>query len=224
MAYAIFRAQKLTPGSRGAGTIGQTLGHLRNHKKSAEIAHEEYSHLNELMGCTDYKRVMQLINSFKEEHKQHNKRAVKNTAAVAIELIFTYTKTKYNQNEKFLREFEKAIKQFLKKEFKVELVALARHCDEESFHFHLVVIPYDKERKRFSAREVLGDKKHLSHLQTSFAEFCKHLGLQRGISKEITKSNHKTKQEHNRQILTQQHKQQQKTLKEAQKAVEEIFR
>lgn len=220
LSFAIFRMQKLASGSRGSGTLGQTLRHLKNHSESAEISNPQNSKYNILRGCTDYKKVMSKIELLQQEHKKHNKRAVKKSAAVAVEFVFSYSKTAYNQTEEFAKQFEQCIADFIKKEFSMELVCVARHTDEDSFHWHLVVIPFDKEKKRFSARELLGDKGRLSHLQTSFAECCKSLGLHRGISKEITKSNHKTKEEHNRQILLQKEQYQ----KECHQIAEDILR
>jgi len=219
--FAIFRVQKLKSGSRGSGTLGQTLKHLKNHLDSAEISKKDMSKYNTLQGCTDYKTVSKIINKFKKVHKENNKRAVKKTASVGLEFVFSYTADNNNQNMKFAEQFEKSINNFMRKEFpNVQILVVARHTDEKSFHWHLVVIPYDRQKKRFSAKDLLGGPREMSKLQDSFAECCKSLDLQRGISKKITKSNHKTKQEYNRQKLLQQEQQ----LKEATQVRDEVLR
>lgn len=206
--FAIFRVQKLKAGSRGSGTLGQTLKHLKYHLDSAEISNPQNSKYNFLTGCTDYKETLKAVNYYKDEHKKHNLRAVKKDSCVACECVFSYTKTKQNQTLEYAQMFEQSIKTFCEQKFpEVHLVAFARHTDEESYHWHLVFIPFDKQKRRFSAKDLLGGPREMSKLQDDFFNCCKSLGLLRGISKEITKSNHKTKQEHNRQKLLQQEQQ-----------------
>ena len=206
--FAIFRVQKLKSGSRGSGTLGQTLKHLKYHLDSAEISNPQNSKYNYLKGCTDYKTVKEVIEHCKDLHKINNLRAVKKDSCIASECVFSNTKTKQNQTLEYAQMFEQSIKTFCEQKFPdVHLVAFARHTDEQSFHWHVVFIPYDKKNMRFSAKDLLGGPREISKLQDDFFNCCKSLGLQRGISKKITKSNHKTKQEHNRQKLLQQEQQ-----------------
>lgn len=223
MEFSIFRVQKLKGGYRGKNTIGRTLRHLNKHEETAEISKPQNTKDNFKVGEYDYEKIKKLIEKAKAEHLKHNKRAVRKDAAVALEMIFSYTPTEANQTLEFAKKFEEAIKDFIKNEFPdITLIAFTRHCDENSFHWHLIVMPYNKKKKRFSAKDYLGGVKQMSKLQTKFAEYCKKLGLQRGISQEITKSTHKTKEEHNRQILIKEEERKERTIEEAKQAIEEI--
>lgn len=219
MSFAIFRVEKLKSGSRGHKTLGQTLRHLEKHSSSAEISRPELSDLNYLVGNTNYKDIMKYINQCKEEHKKNNPRAVRQDAPVALEMVFSYSPDKDNQNIYFFKQFEKCVSDFVKNEFPFPVITYAAHFDENSFHMHVVVIPYDIKKKRLSAKDFLGGKAKLIHLQNAFAECCESLGLQRGISKRITKKNHLTKEEHNRQILLQKEQYQ----RECHQVAEEIL-
>ena len=220
MAFAIFRVEKLKGSPRGKGTLGQTLRHLEKHSESAEISRPDMSKYNYIKGDTNYKNAMKYINKCKEVHKENNPRAVRNDAPVAIEMVLSYSPNKDNQNIDFFKQFESRAFDFIKKDFPFPVVAYAGHFDESSFHIHIVSIPYDRQKKRLSAKDVIGGKANLIRLQNAFADCCKSLGLQRGISKRITKKNHLTKEEHNRQILLQKEQYQ----KECHQVAEDILR
>lgn len=220
MAFAIFRVEKLKAGSHGKGTLGQTLRHLEKHSESAEISRPEMSDFNYINGDTSYKNAMKYINKCKEVHKKNNPRAVRNDAPVALEMVFSYSPEQDNQNMDFFNQFKSSVFDFMKKEFPFPTVAYAYHFNESSFHIHIVSIPYDKQKKRLSAKDAIGSKANLIRLQNAFANCCKSLGLQRGISKRITKKNHLTKEEHNRQILLQKEQYQ----KECHQVAEDILR
>lgn len=217
MAFVIYRVQKLAVGSRGSGTLGQCLRHLRNHSQSAEISKPEHTGSNLLKGCFDYKKVMSVINEQIEAHNKHHKRAFRSDASVACEMVFSYS-PEVGQNMRFALEYEKRVFQFLKEQFPtLKLIAVARHCDENSFHWHVVATSFDKEKNRFSVRDMVGGPAGLKKQQSELGLRCADLGLKRGLPKEITQSTHKTKREFNRQQLAQ-------VEKEAKKALEDIFR
>lgn len=216
MAFVIYRVQKLARGSRGSGTLGQSLRHLSKHKESAEISKPQHTEKNFFKGCTDYKRVMRKINNQIAEHNKHHKRTFRSDAAVACEMIFSYSPD-VGQNLHFALEYEKRVLQFIKEQFPTfQLLAIARHCDENSFHWHVVATSWDEEKSRFSVRDMVGGPAELKKQQSELGRRCADLGLKRGIPKEITQSTHTTKREFNRQQLAH-------VEQEAKKALEDIF-
>lgn len=229
MSFAIFRVAKLKRGV-GKGGLSCAFRHLQNHDKTAEIAHKEFSNLNVFQTFKGgYSTIKKKLNSYIKQHNEQAKtdtkrRALRSDASVAIEFIFSYSKTEHNQTLQFAKEYEQRLIAFIKKEMPtVEVVAFARHADEESFHWHVIGIPFDKSKKKLSSRDTLGNKKDMSELQTKFAEYVKDLGLKRGIPKEITKKNHTTKQEHNRIMVLAAEEYRTKLLTESRQAVQEVF-
>lgn len=222
--FAIFRCAKLKRGSRGAGTFGKALRHLAHHSKSAEISRGNMSRFNVFKAVGDYSHIMEISKQYEAEHNKHSTRAMRSDASIAVELLFSYSPTPENQSPEYAKKFEAVLLDFCKKELPhFHIVAVARHMDEASNHWHLIGLPYDKDLCRYSAKHCLGGPKEMQHLQSRFAEYVSHLGLQRGISKTITKSTHKTKQEHNRIKLVQQQQEKQNTIREAHRALEDIF-
>ena len=222
--FAIFRCAKLKRGSRGAGTFGKALRHLAHHSKSAEISRGNLSRFNVFKAAGDYSHIMEISKRYEAEHNKHSTRAMRSDASIAVELLFSYSPTPENQSPEYAKKFEAVLLDFCKKELPhLHIVAVARHMDEASNHWHIIGLPYDKDLCRYSAKHCLGGPKEMQHLQSRFAEYVSHLGLQRGISKTITKSTHKTKQEHNRIKLVQQQQEKQNTVREAQRALEDIF-
>lgn len=222
--FAIFRCAKLKRGSRGAGTFGKALRHLSNHSKSAEISRGNLSRFNVFKAAGDYSHIMEISKQYEAEHNKHSTRAMRSDASIAVELLFSYSPTPENQSPEYAKKFEAVLLDFCKKELPhLHIVVVARHMDEASNHWHIIGLPYDKDLCRYSAKHCLGGPKEMQHLQSRFAEYVSHLGLQRGISKTITKSTHKTKQEHNRIKLVQQQQEKQNTIREAHRALEDIF-
>ena len=221
--FAIMRVQKLRQGSRGGGTLGSTLGHLHNHERTAEISRPEFTHMNGLSGMT-YKEASELIRKNIKEHNKHHERAFRKDAAVACEFVFSYSPT-VGQDREFAREFQKCVADFIKNYYPTaQVLTFARHCDESSFHWHAVLTFYDKDTHTLSIRNNIGGPGDLRAAQDVFADKVKHLGLERGISKEITKSKHKTKRQHNHDILTQKEKERQDYIERCRTVADEILR
>lgn len=230
--FAVFRCAKLYRGN-GSASFSRAMRHLREHSRSAEISRPELSQYN-MQKIMPQSKVQSMLSDWIAEHNENNKRAHRKDAAVAVELIFSYSSDRPkeentrgfygNQSKRFSEQFEADIDAFMRENFPhLQKVAIARHMDEESFHWHIIGIPYDKEKKRLSAKDQLGGPKEMRDLQTKFADKVKHLGIKRGISKDITNSTHKTKQEHNRQKLAQENASKKKVIREAHKALEDVF-
>lgn len=245
MPYVIYRVQKLHAGSRGSGSLGQALKHLQNHTTSAEIAHPERTCENMLHGG-NYKKVMSKIKKHIDDHNKHHARSFRSDAAIACEMILSYSpeipsgkKDKkgkdimqpYRQDLESALEFEKKILDFLHKQYPdMQIAGIARHMDEESVHWHVIGLCFNEKTHTMSVRQMIGGPKDLQKAQTVLADLCEDIGLERGISKSITKKNHLTKQEYNRQKLTHQKRLQDielahraKILEESNRAVLEVL-
>ena len=69
---------------------------------------------------------------------------------------------------------------FLAKEFGVRnIVDFTLHMDERTPHIHATIVPITRDG-RLSAKELIGDKKNLTRLQTVYAESMAKYGLKRG--------------------------------------------
>lgn len=69
---------------------------------------------------------------------------------------------------------------FLAKQFGVRnIVDFTLHMDERTPHIHATIVPITRDG-RLSAKELIGDKKNLTRLQTEYAESMAKFGLQRG--------------------------------------------
>lgn len=173
--YCIFRAAKLQRG-HGRHSVGKSIRHLEKHLESADISRPERSHLNRSQ--VFYENLSAEIKGAIEIHNFFSSRALRSDAAVAFEMIFTYSP---EMDEKVSSsEFYEKVRQFCHEEFKgAKTLRVDFHADETVNHFHVVMLATTPEQK-ISAREHLGNKAHLSQLQDRFAELCKPLGLQRG--------------------------------------------
>lgn len=212
--YAIFRVQKLMRG-QGKHSVYASLRHLQNHDKTADISHPEKTAYNRtyLAKGFDIDHPAKMINKAVSRHNKNSIRALRKDAAVAVEMIFSYSPKA--KNLQWIEEYEKKIQDFLKTEFPTfQVIRLDRHCDENSVHWHVVGVPFAKDRKRISAKEVLGGPAEMVRHQDRFAEAVAGLGLKRGISKKKTKKRHTTKTEWQRQ---------QEIEKEAKKALDSVL-
>lgn len=215
--FAIFRVQKLFRGG-GKNSVFSSIRHLENHDKgAAELAHPELSKHNKTMQSDSFmKNPTKVISKLVNRHNKNSVRKLRKDASICAEMIFSYSPSAKTLD--FIEEYEKRILLFLKKEFpNFKTVRLDRHCDEESVHWHVVGICFaDETHQTLSSAKCLGGRSDFREHQTAFAEMVADLGVSRGIPKEITKSNHKTKEEHNRLILLNE-------KEEQQKAIEEVF-
>ena len=238
MAYVIYRIQKLAAGSRGAGTLGQCLQHLRKHTVSAEISKPQKSKDNLLKGCTDYKAAMHFINECKKKHNETHKRGFRSDAAVACEMVFSYSPEEptgqknrkgedimqpFGQSLEYALEYEKRMLAFIREQFpKMRIATIARHMDEGSIHWHIVGVCFDDKTSTLSVRQMVGGPADLKKQQSRLAELCADIGLKRGIPKEITKSKHQTKREHNRLELAAHAQRIERAEQEAEQALADI--
>jgi hypothetical protein len=123
-------------------------------------------------------------------------------AVVAVEVLLTaspeYFKTtdetrkryKFNHDwdaEKTI-EFTRVARLWAENYFKENLVNCALHLDEKTPHLQLMVTPITEDH-RLSAKDMF-DRKGLQDMQTSYARAVERLGLERGVSSELTGRRH----------------------------------
>ncbi len=156
-------------------------------------------------------------NIYEKDRKLHNEkmyarkqRNLINEQATWLEGIFTFSEAihkdlgnKYNLEE--LSKVANDCAKHLAKEMGSELRYLVVHQDEKTLHFHLAFKNFDDNG--YSIFHKIKNKETLSRFQDIAFEHFKALGMQRGISKEITGKNYQTIQNY---YITQEMKLRQK--------------
>ena len=184
-AFAIFRARKLTKGSRGKNSVGVCLKHLENHLQSADISHPERMDENDTYKFVDDEK--KAIEEAIVQHNQISKRAIRKDASVASEFIFTYSPEMESVIDD--NEFEERMFAFIQSEFPyAQLLRMDYHATESTPHWHILILN-TTEQGKISSKDVLGGPTDFRSHQDSFANYVADLGLQRGIPKEVRKKN-----------------------------------
>ena len=117
MGFVVYRVQKLARGSRGKGTIGQSLRHLAKHKESAEISRPDRLKDDAFRCIGDYKKVMQKIDANIAQHNKHNVRGFRSDAAIACEMIFSYSPDEHNKKKNMSYNMKRLYCSILRKSF-----------------------------------------------------------------------------------------------------------
>lgn len=190
--YMIFRAAKIARG----GALNKTLAHYRNHSKLA-LERPERSQRNIRKGFSD-KEIRQRISEAVNLHNKSSTRALRKDAAVAIEFVFTYSPEMEKQMMLRQPEFVKTAALFVEKELGCPVLRIEKHCDEASDHVHILALA--QQNNKINARGILGGPRDMERLQTRVAELFSVFGLQRGISKQITKKRHTSLIEHKKRL------------------------
>ncbi len=176
MLYAIMRHEKL----KDWGEVAAVAGH---HSRSRETPNANPDVRNIwLAGSRDIVGdVRGLIGS----------RKLRKNAVLAIEVVMTATPGFFRPDSPEragyydparLDDFQKQAMAWLKHTFGSGNIASAIvHLDESTPHIQAVVVPVDPDTDKLNASRWLDGAKKLSALQDSFAEFCRPLGLSRGI-------------------------------------------
>lgn len=196
-AMAIARFVSLKMGSRGKGSLGQSLRHLDKHFQSAEITRPELSHENRsyITNPPSYKQLMAVAKRYEEKHntavdewnRTHDKpkrRHLKQGASQFIEGLFTYSPEM--EGKISVSDWAEATINFIKREFKDKGCKVARcelHRDEKTTHISFVALSWNEEKQKTSVHDILGDRKDLCELQDRYAESVAQFGLERGFSR-----------------------------------------
>lgn len=211
--FGIFRVQKLKQG-RAKGSFARSWRHLEEHLHSAEISHPELSQYNmyKTHPKVAEKGIKAVLNDIIEHHNKVSKKRLRSDASIGCEMLFSYS-PHIPFSLPFIAQYEKAMLDYIKAEFPdFKMLSIARHCDENSIHWHVVGVCLDNEKK-ICTKKTLGGPPEMRKHQDNFAAKVAHLGLKRGIPKRITRRRHTTKTEWERRKEIE---------RQAQKALDEI--
>lgn len=139
-------------------------------------------------------------NNWMQDIQQEIDRAgarTRSNSVVALDTIYTASPQFFQgrtneENDQFFRD----CLQFHQKRFG-HIVSAVVHYDETTPHLHIVSVPLTAD-DRLSARDVVGNRTHMRHLQSQFYEQVgKGYGLERGTQQDgPEKAQHITAQEH----------------------------
>lgn len=115
-------------------------------------------------------------------------------AVMGFEVILTFSHGAI-KTEAELRSWAKDSFQFLCDTFGAKnLCSVELHLSETTPHIHAIATAID-ERGKLCAKNIVRGPAHLRELQSDYARRMEPYGLQRGISKKLTKAQHKTLRE-----------------------------
>lgn len=180
--FAVLHIQK---GTGNGGAIGRHIDRVGKQKNNID---QERSHLNRkysynpqdrswsvnaLQGVNNLaNKVQKRIIEGKTDGKTIRKDAVK---YVSVLLSMSHDAVIRNINEWAGENYV-----FLAKEFGLKnIVDFTVHLDERTPHIHATIVPITRDG-RLSAKEIIGNRKNLTRLQTNYAESMAKFGLQRG--------------------------------------------
>lgn len=139
----------------------------------------------------------------------------RSNSVVALDTLYTASPAFFEgktreQTEKFFSD----CLQFHQRRFG-HIVSAVIHYDETTPHLHIVSVPLTADG-RLSAREIVGNRTHMAHMQTEFFEQVgKVYGLERGQHRDgQEKREHITAQEHRLRQVTKQTQEQEQQLHE----------
>lgn len=163
---------------------------------------------------------LQLIQSdnWMQDIKAEIERAgarTRSNSVVALDTLYTASPSFFKgktreQTEKFFSD----CLQFHQRRFG-HIVSAVIHYDETTPHLHVVSVPLTADG-RLSAREIVGNRTHMAHMQTEFFEQVGRVyGLERGQHRDgQEKREHITAQEHRLRQVTKQTQEQEQQLHE----------
>ena len=229
MAYAIIRTKRIREHQ-----INQVFMHnLRVDLKYAKHTDPTKTDQNEVL--IDSWGLSAGLGNFADKWEEGIKKTgvqvgKKNTVKM-LEFVLTASPEFFqNATPAQVKQWEKAQKEFAKKEFGENLKFMVVHKDEKTPHIHLCVLPAVKKVHKYKNQkgEFFKEKhtlspndfnpKYLAELQTRYAESNKGFGLNRGLKR--SKANHKTLKEYYENIDQAMKKDYTKGVK---KEVQKIF-
>lgn len=189
MAYAIMRCQKMKRGDLAK----YDNHHWRKRDKLENRAHKENEHKN-ITKSRQGKTLCEQITELKKIHEQQTKRKLRKDAVVALEFVFAFSPEYKDKLD--IEKWALANLKWIKEQVNNKLLEFNIEYDETTPHMHAVVATTIDNK--FNAKK-LTDKKY-EKWQSSYAEYMEPFGLQRGISKKITRRKHTTLREYNEEL------------------------
>jgi len=178
MAFGILRIEKL----KSAAAIVGRVKHNTRETATAQVDSRR-THFNAVLGGSS-DEVMKNYHDLLPEKKRKD-------AVLAFELVLTASPEFLNSaSVDDQKKFAKACSEWAKEKFgKENLLSMAAHMDESTPHVHAVFMPL--KDGRLNAKHWLGGPEKMKNLQDDFFQnVCHQFGLERGVSREVTKSRH----------------------------------
>ncbi|EEZ5312099.1 MobV family relaxase [Escherichia coli] len=179
--YAIMRCKKLT----GMGSVASALQHCYRERETpnanAERTPENY--------CSVSKSTDQAMGRVRELLPEKRRK----DAVLAVEYVMTASPEWWKEaTPRQQAEFFARSEQWLENKYgKDRVVAAVIHRDEATPHLSAFVVPLTQDG-RLSAKEFIGGRSKMRDDQSTYAEYVKKLGLERGI--EGSRATHQTVQ------------------------------
>ena len=133
---------------------------------------------------------------YREEAERQIKEAgcrTRKDSVKMVEVLFTASPQFFvKKKKKEIREFfEEALSFLEKRQDRKTMISAVVHMDEKTPHMHLSFVPLTPDG-RLSAKEIIGNKKHLTEWQDAFWEHMvqKFPDLERGMSASMTGRDH----------------------------------
>lgn len=196
VAYAVMRFQKYK-----ISDLGKIERHNNDRSHLKSRVHPELEYLNR----TAKHKTKTLTQQIREKIKQIKTEKGKTTrkdAAVVAEFVLTFSPEKTEDIMARRKEWLSTNRSWLVNEFESKGAKILRmdfHCDETTPHIHAFVQMTD-ERDLFSASRYFGKRQQVEDLQTSYAKAMEKFGLERGISKKITRACNISLDEHRKEV------------------------
>lgn len=160
----------------------KTRSHLNSavshNLRLAEVqnADPDKTHLNQ--NYTKSKSYGDIVARLENKFIKHNVKLRKDSVQVC-EFILTASPEFFLNHPDKKNEWIKQNIEFIKQEFKDNILNVVLHEDETTPHFHVLMTPITQDN-RLSCKDLYGGSSKLSSLQTRYANSMKPLNLKRG--------------------------------------------
>ena len=185
MGYAILRVEKIK-------SVVAANGRLKHNRRQTACLTTNPGKknvcviLNEQMRKDKHKSFREIF------HERVKGQKIRKNAVIAVETVHTFTNGSINSEEK-LRDWVYANVKWLKDTFdENNIISCQLHRDQKVPHLHCILILRDPKGKLSTRSYLGGTRSVMANLQTSYAKAMEPFGLERGISREITKSRHQS--------------------------------
>lgn len=189
MGYAIMRCAKMKRGD----LCKYDNHHWRKRDKLENRKHKELESKN-INKLRDNKTLTQQVRELIKQQEEATKRKVRKDCVVGIEFVFAFSPEcvgTFNIEQWAMKNL-----QWLKEQVGGRLMEFNIEYDETTIHMHAVNAPLINGK--FNAKKMT-DKK-FEEWQDTYAEYMQEFGLERGLSKKITRRKHKTLREYNEEL------------------------
>ncbi|HBR4764302.1 TPA: plasmid recombination protein [Klebsiella pneumoniae] len=182
MAYAILRVEKTKTGA----IAGKNSHNMRTRETpNADPSRLELNRV--LVGSGN------LRNDIKQRFAETDVKARNSTSVICNELILTASKEFFTNDN--LESWINTQMDYLKSEFGENCVNAVFHGDEQTPHIHAFITPIQKlDNGKFKLNNK-GYMKDYATMQNIYYEHNSKLGLERGISKDLTQADYKSVKE-----------------------------